>query len=67
MLSENLKWDVAIIGNEVAMVKYIKLKLYVLLQELKEWIAFNYKCGEAQTKVICFCLKVYISSLNSVG
>jgi hypothetical protein len=36
VLSENLKWDVAIVGNEIAMVNYVKLKLYILLQVSKE-------------------------------
>ena len=57
MLSENLKWDVAIVGNEVAMVNYVKLKLYILLQVSREWIAFENKCGEAQTKVIWLLFK----------
>lgn len=29
MLSENLKWDVAIIRNEVAMVNFIKVNIYI--------------------------------------
>ncbi len=64
VLSENLSWDVAILGNKLAMDSFIE-KNSMYSYKSKRRNRFYFKCGEAQTssiifKNILYCLRVYM-------